>query len=389
MIIKGVICPKCGDFIFSRSGHDYHPCSCGTVFIDGGDVKNSALTYERIGFGGGYSLEDIKKESIDLNLSIADLLKELDFEYEIRILTKDIFEKIKKINEEGRRPDLEEVMSMMYPERADLLKELDFEYEIRILTKDIFEKIKKINEEGRRPDLEEVMSMMYPERLPMPEKLTAEYEIRILTKDIFEKIKKINEEGRRPDLEEVMSMMYPERLPMPEKLTAYDIKDYMERAYKISRVEGIDANIIYEAIGKNNFKFSPVLLNDMAEKLNLPFFTEYRKMIGIFIREQEKIYYNLPKGKNNFKFSPVLLNDMAEKLNLPFFTEYRKMIGIFIREQEKIYYNLPKEKVFSKIKVLGHKIYKIYPQKTIITIFLNDCLERRGIIKKDEMVEIF
>ena len=248
MIINGVICPKCGDFIFSRSGHDYHPCSCGTVFIDGGDVKNSVLTYERIGFGGGYSLEDIKKESIDLNLSRADLLKELDFEYEIRILTKDIFEKIKKINEEGRRPDLEEVMSMMYPER----------------------------------------------------------------------------------------------LPMPEKLTAYDIKDYMERAYKISRVEGIDANIIYEAMGKNNFKFSPVLLNDMAEKLNLPFFTEYRKMIGIFIREQEKIYYNLPK-----------------------------------------------EKVFSKIKVLGHKIYKIYPQKTIITIFLNDCLERRGIIRKNEMVEIF
>lgn len=248
MIIKGVICPKCGDFIFSRSGHDYHPCSCGTVFIDGGDVKNSVLTYERIGFGGGYSLEDIKKESIDLNLSRADLLKELDFEYEIRILTKDIFEKIKKINEEGRRPDLEEVMSMMYPGR----------------------------------------------------------------------------------------------LPMPEKLTAYDIKDYMERAYKISSLEGIDANIIYEAMGKNNFKFSPVLLNDMAEKLNLPFFTEYRKMVGIFIREQEKIYYNLPK-----------------------------------------------EKVFSKIKVLGHKIYKIYPQKTIITIFLNDCLERRGIIRKNEMVEIF
>lgn len=248
MIIKGVICPKCGDFIFSRSGHDYHSCSCGTIFVDGGDVKNGVVTYERVGFGRGYSLEDIKKESIDLNLSRADLLKELNFEYEIRTLTKEIFEKIKKINEEGRRLDLEEVMSLMYPER----------------------------------------------------------------------------------------------LPMPEKLTAYDIKDYMERAYKISPIDGINANIIYEAMGKNNFKFSPVLLNDMAEKLNLPFFNEYRKMIGIFIREQEKIYYNLSK-----------------------------------------------EEIIVKMRELGKEIYRIYPQKTVITIFLNDCLERRGVIKKDEMVEIF
>ena len=248
MLITGIICPKCGDFIFSRSGHDYHPCSCETVFIDGGEVKKGVLTYQRIGFETGYTLDDIKRESIDLNMSTMDLLKELDFEYEVRIMTKEIFEKIKKINNEGRRPDLDEVMNMMYPERC----------------------------------------------------------------------------------------------PMPEKLSSYDIKDYMERAYKISELEGIDANIIYEAMGKNKFKFSPVLLNDMAEKLSLPFFTEYRKLLGIFIREQEKIYYNLPK-----------------------------------------------EKVFIKMRVLGHKIYKIYPQKTIITIFLNDCLERRGLIKKDEMVEIF
>lgn len=248
MIIKGIICPKCGDFIFSRSGHDYHSCSCETVFIDGGEVKDGVLTYERIGFGGGYELKDIKKESIDINFSRADLLKELDFEYEIRILTKEIFENIKKINKEGKRPNLEEIMAMLYPTRCE----------------------------------------------------------------------------------------------MPEKLTSYDIKDYMERAYKISPIENINANKIYEAMGKNHFKFSPVLLNDMAEKLNFPFFTEYRKMIGIFLREQSKIYYNLPK-----------------------------------------------EEVIKKMIILGKKIYRIYPQKTVITIFINDCLERRGIIKKDEIVEIF
>lgn len=247
MIIRGVICPKCGNFIFSRQENDFHECSCKNIFIDGGNIKDGILNYTRVGFKDK-NLNEIKEDTIDLNVSRMDLLKELNFEYEIRILTKEIFEKIKNINSEGKRPDLKEVMEMMYPNMEDL----------------------------------------------------------------------------------------------KEELTAYDIKDYMERAYKISVIENIDANQIYEAMGKNKFKFSPVLLNDIAEKINLPFFKEYRKMMEIFSREQNKIYYNFTK-----------------------------------------------DEVISKIRILGKKIYRIYPQKTVITIFLNDCLERRGIIKKDEMVEIF
>ncbi|WP_300344737.1 hypothetical protein, partial [Fusobacterium sp.] len=62
---------------------------------------------------------------------------------------------------------------------------------------------------------------------------------------------------------------------------------------------------------------------------------------------------------------------------------------IFVQEQENIYYNLSKDEAIKKIKLLAKRIYQIYPQKTVITIFINDCLERRGFIKKDEFVEIF
>lgn len=34
--VTGIICPKCGDFIYSRARHDFHWCSCKNVFVDGG-----------------------------------------------------------------------------------------------------------------------------------------------------------------------------------------------------------------------------------------------------------------------------------------------------------------------------------------------------------------
>jgi hypothetical protein len=34
--VTAVICPKCGDKIFSRTRHDFHYCSCGEIAIDGG-----------------------------------------------------------------------------------------------------------------------------------------------------------------------------------------------------------------------------------------------------------------------------------------------------------------------------------------------------------------
>lgn len=34
--VKGVVCLKCRDFIFSRAGHDFHRCTCKAVAVDGG-----------------------------------------------------------------------------------------------------------------------------------------------------------------------------------------------------------------------------------------------------------------------------------------------------------------------------------------------------------------
>ncbi len=44
MKVQTITCPKCGDEIYSRAGHDFKYCSCKLVFIDGG------LDYTRIGY---------------------------------------------------------------------------------------------------------------------------------------------------------------------------------------------------------------------------------------------------------------------------------------------------------------------------------------------------
>ena len=36
MEVHGIVCPKCGQFIFSRTRHDFRWCGCGEVAIDGG-----------------------------------------------------------------------------------------------------------------------------------------------------------------------------------------------------------------------------------------------------------------------------------------------------------------------------------------------------------------
>ena len=36
MKVNAIVCPKCGDTIFSRTRHDYRSCSCGNLAIDGG-----------------------------------------------------------------------------------------------------------------------------------------------------------------------------------------------------------------------------------------------------------------------------------------------------------------------------------------------------------------
>jgi len=41
--VTTVKCPKCGDTIFSRARHDWRPCTCGAIYVDGG------FDYVRIG----------------------------------------------------------------------------------------------------------------------------------------------------------------------------------------------------------------------------------------------------------------------------------------------------------------------------------------------------
>ena len=40
---KRILCLKCGDVIESLDRHDFRPCFCGAIFIDGGN------DYTRIG----------------------------------------------------------------------------------------------------------------------------------------------------------------------------------------------------------------------------------------------------------------------------------------------------------------------------------------------------
>ena len=36
MIVTGVKCARCKEIIYSRARHDFHYCSCGGTYVDGG-----------------------------------------------------------------------------------------------------------------------------------------------------------------------------------------------------------------------------------------------------------------------------------------------------------------------------------------------------------------
>lgn len=46
MIVHGILCPMCGDEVWSRHRHDLRWCKCHYCFIDGGRA------YQRWGYGG-------------------------------------------------------------------------------------------------------------------------------------------------------------------------------------------------------------------------------------------------------------------------------------------------------------------------------------------------
>lgn len=58
MNIKAIKCGECKDIIYSRTRHDFHACSCGKTFIDGG------FEYFRVGSETmNYEIVDIEVEA--------------------------------------------------------------------------------------------------------------------------------------------------------------------------------------------------------------------------------------------------------------------------------------------------------------------------------------
>jgi len=45
--VTALVCPNCGDIIFSRSRHDFRWCSCGEIAVDGGS-DYLKMTFDKI-----------------------------------------------------------------------------------------------------------------------------------------------------------------------------------------------------------------------------------------------------------------------------------------------------------------------------------------------------
>lgn len=59
MIVMAVVCPLCGDTIYSRARHDFHFCYCGNLFVDGGQ--------EYLRFGAIVDINKIKQLTTEIN----------------------------------------------------------------------------------------------------------------------------------------------------------------------------------------------------------------------------------------------------------------------------------------------------------------------------------
>lgn len=61
--VTGIKCLKCKDVIYSRAPHDWHQCSCKSVFVDGG------LEYLR--YGG--SVDNIEVVNLEVGTTKQEL----------------------------------------------------------------------------------------------------------------------------------------------------------------------------------------------------------------------------------------------------------------------------------------------------------------------------
>ncbi len=66
-IVTAVQCPKCKDYIFSRTKHDFRSCSCKSVSVDGG------FDYTKLHWSSDVKREDISYYQIKIEQSKEDL----------------------------------------------------------------------------------------------------------------------------------------------------------------------------------------------------------------------------------------------------------------------------------------------------------------------------
>ena len=48
-LVKGLVCPRCRQFVYSRAHHDMRSCKCGAVSVDGGFEYFRALVDPELG----------------------------------------------------------------------------------------------------------------------------------------------------------------------------------------------------------------------------------------------------------------------------------------------------------------------------------------------------
>ena len=67
MQVHGLICPSCGEFIYSCATHDFRYCGCGKLSIDGGQ------RYFKFGWDPSISKDDIKHVTIEVDATQSEL----------------------------------------------------------------------------------------------------------------------------------------------------------------------------------------------------------------------------------------------------------------------------------------------------------------------------
>jgi len=65
MMIHGVVCPNCKDFIYSRTRHDFRTCTCGDTSIDGGQTDYIKLSAK--------NMKDIQHLTMEIKTTLGKL----------------------------------------------------------------------------------------------------------------------------------------------------------------------------------------------------------------------------------------------------------------------------------------------------------------------------